>query len=150
MVSYLRPSLAICFKRTLSIERTLLKEANKSADSGLQKVGRALHYLVNIQLSDQGPLIRYRSLPSLDESHRKLVLKSSKRNSDSLGAYIRQGFDDGTLRDVDAEIAQHILSGAIEASPDLMEWVKSTSEKQVSKNYLRIFINGLAYKTNVK
>jgi len=78
------------------------------------------------------------------------VLKSSKRNSDSLGAYIRQGFDDGTLRDVDAEIAQHILSGAIEASPDLMEWVKSTSEKQVSKNYLRIFINGLAYKTNVK
>jgi len=98
-----------CFERTLSIERTLLKEANKSADSGLQKVGRALHYLVNIQLSDQGPLIRYRSLPSLDESHRKLVLKSSKRNSDSLGAYIRQGFDDGTLRDVDAEIAQHIL-----------------------------------------
>ena len=139
-----------CFERTLSIERTLLKEANKSADSGLQKVGRALHYLVNIQLSDQGPLIRYRSLPSLDESHRKLVLKSSKRNSDSLGAYIRQGFDDGTLRDVDAEIAQHILSGAIEASPDLMEWVKSTNEKQVSKNYLRIFINGLANKANIK
>jgi len=54
------------------------------------------------------------------------------------------------LRDVDAEIAQHILSGAIEASPDLMEWVKSTNEKQVSKNYLRIFINGLANKANVK
>jgi len=31
-----------------------------------------------------------------------------------------------------------------------MEWVKSTNEKQVSKNYLRIFINGLANKSNVK
>ena len=108
-----------------------------------------MQYLVNIQLSDQGPLIRYRSLPSLDESHRKLVLKSSKRNSDNLGAFIRQGFDDGTLRDIDAEIAQHILSGAIEASPDLLEWVKSTSGKQISRDYLNVFINGLTIKPNV-
>jgi hypothetical protein len=77
------------------------------------------------------------------------VLKSSKRNSDNLGAFIRQGFDDGTLRDIDAEIAQHILSGAIEASPDLLEWVKSTSGKQISRDYLNIFINGLTIKPNV-
>jgi hypothetical protein len=77
------------------------------------------------------------------------VLKSSKRNSDNLGALIRQGFDDGTLRDIDAEIAQHILSGAIEASPDLLEWVKSSSGKQISKDYLNIFINGLTIKPNV-
>ena len=133
-----------CFERTLSIERILLEQANNSADLGLEKVGNALHYLVNIQLSDDGPLIRYRSLPSLDEPHRKLALKSSKRNSDTLGAYIRQGFDDGTLRNINAEIAQHILSGAIEASPDLMEWVNNTNGKQVSKDYLSIFINGLA------
>lgn len=138
-----------CFERTLSIEQLLLEQANKSADSGLAKVGCALQYLVNIQLSDQGPLIRYRSLPSLDESHRKLVLKSSKRNSDNLGAFIRQGFDDGTLRDIDAEIAQHILSGAIEASSDLLEWVKSTNGKQISRDYLNIFINGLTIKPNV-
>jgi AcrR family transcriptional regulator len=133
-----------CFERTLSIERILLEQADNSAHLGLEKVGNALHYLVNIQLSDDGPLIRYRSLPSLDEPHRKLVLKSSKRNSDNLGAYIRQGFDDGTLRNINAEIAQHILSGAIEASPDLMEWVNNTNGKQVSKDYLSIFINGLA------
>ena len=135
-----------CFERTLSIERRLLEEANKSAVSGLKKVGHALHYLVNIQLSDQGPLIRYRSLPSLDEPHRKSVLKASKRNSDQLGAYIRQGFDDGTLRDIDAEIAQHILSGAIEASPDLVDWVEVASGVQLSNDYLNIFINGLSRK----
>ncbi len=77
------------------------------------------------------------------------MLESSKRNSDNLGAFIRQGFDDGTLRDIDAEIAQHILSGAIEASPDLLEWVKSTSGKQISRDYLNIFINGLTIKPNV-
>ncbi len=135
-----------CFERTLSIERRLLEEANKSAVSGLKKIGHALHYLVNIQLSDQGPLIRYRSLPSLDEPHRKSVLKASKRNSDQLGAYIRQGFDDGTLRDIDAEIAQHILSGAIEASPDLVDWVEVAGGEQLSNDYLNIFINGLSGK----
>lgn len=138
-----------CFKRTLSIERRFLEEANKPGVSGLKKVGHALHYLVNIQLSDQGPLIRYRSLPSLDEPHRKLVLKSSKRNSDQLGAYIRQGFEDGTLRDIDAEIAQHILSGAIEASPDLVDWVEMAGGEEIINDYLTIFINGLSSKNNV-
>ena len=78
-----------------------------------------------------------------------MVLKSSKRNSDQLGAYIRQGFDDGTLRDIDAEIAQHILSGAIEASPDLVDWVEMAGGEEIINDYLTIFINGLSSKNNV-
>ena len=77
------------------------------------------------------------------------MLKSSKRNSDQLGAYIRQGFEDGTLRDIDAEIAQHILSGAIEASPDLVDWVEMAGGEEIINDYLTIFINGLSSKNNV-
>jgi hypothetical protein len=66
-----------------------------------------------------------------------------------LGAYIRQGFEDGTLRDIDAEIAQHILSGAIEASPDLVDWVEMAGGEEIINDYLTIFINGLSSKNNV-
>jgi hypothetical protein len=31
----------------------------------------------------------------------------------------------------------------------LLEWVKSTSGKQISRDYLNIFINGLTIKPNV-
>jgi hypothetical protein len=112
--------------------------------TGLQKVELSLRYLFNVQFSEEGPLIRFRSLPSLDERHRKAVLKSNTNNSDLLGAYIRQGFEDKTLRKIDAGIAQHVLSGAVEASPDLVDWVSDSNSRELSADYFHLLINGLS------
>jgi len=103
-----------------------------------------LRYLFNVQFSEDGPLIRYRLLPSLDEEHRKIILKATSANSEQLGAYIRQGFSDKTLREIDAGVAQHILAGAVEASPDLVNWVSDIDSKVLSSAYFNLFINGLA------
>jgi hypothetical protein len=103
-----------------------------------------LRFLFNIQFSDQGPLIRYRALPSLDEKHRSDILKSTQNNSTILGTYISQGFDDGTLRAIDVTIAQNILSGAVEASPDLAHWVTDNQASGLSAAYFNLFINGLS------
>ena len=97
-----------CFNRTLDVEKNLLTEAGKIEETGLKKVELSLRYLFNVQFTEEGPLIRYRSLPSLDEEHRKNILKATKKNSGKLGAYIRQGFEDNTLRKIDAEVAQHM------------------------------------------
>jgi AcrR family transcriptional regulator len=135
-----------CFNRTLDVEKTLLTEAGKIEETGLKKVELSLRYLFNVQFTEEGPLIRYRSLPSLDEEHRKNILKATKKNSGKLGAYIRQGFEDNTLRKIDAEVAQHILSGAVEASPDLAEWVADSNCPKLSASYFHLFINGLSAK----
>jgi AcrR family transcriptional regulator len=135
-----------CFNRTLDVEKTLLTEAGKIEETGLKKVELSLRYLFNVQFTEEGPLIRYRSLPSLDEKHRKNILKATKKNSGKLGAYIRQGFEDNTLRKIDAEVAQHILSGAVEASPDLAEWVADSNCPKLSASYFHLFINGLSAK----
>lgn len=135
-----------CFNRTLDVEKNLLTKAGKSEETGLKKVELSLRYLFNVQFTEEGPLIRYRSLPSLDEEHRKNILKATKKNSGKLGAYIRQGFDDNTLRKIDAEVAQHVLSGAVEASPDLAEWVADSNCPKLSASYFHLFINGLSAK----
>ncbi len=132
-----------CFNRTLDVERLLLNKAGEIGETGLKKVELSLRYLFNVQFTEEGPLIRYRSLPSLDEAHRKDILKATKKNSGQLGAYIRQGFDDNTLRKIDAEVAQHLLSGAVEASPDLANWVKDANGPELSAAYFNLFINGL-------
>jgi AcrR family transcriptional regulator len=133
-----------CFKRTLGVEAWLLQNAGLAEVSGLKKVERSLRFLFNIQFSDQGPLIRYRALPSLDEKHRSDILKSTQNNSTILGTYISQGFDDGTLRAIDVTIAQNILSGAVEASPDLAHWVTDNQASGLSAAYFNLFINGLS------
>jgi AcrR family transcriptional regulator len=135
-----------CFTRTLDVERLLLTKAGDVDGTGLKKVELALRYLFNIQFTEEGPLIRYRSLPSLNERHRKEILKASKDNSEKLGTYIRQGFDDHTLRNLDAGVAQHVLSGAMEASPDLASWLTDVNDPKLSAAYFHIFINGLSAK----
>ena len=112
--------------------------------TGLKKVELSLRYLFNVQFSEQGPLIRYRALPSLDEEHRKDILKATKANSKILGTYIAQGFDDSSLRKIDVDIAQNVLSGAVEASPDLAEWMDDIEAPELSAAYFHLFINGLS------
>ena len=133
-----------CFNRSLDVESRLLKKAGASQANGLKKIELSLRYLFNIQFSEQGPLIRYRALPSLDEQHRKAVLKANKNNSKILGTYIDQGFADGTLRPMDVDIAQNVLSGAVEASPELANWIADIRSPEVSAAYFNLFINGLA------
>ena len=133
-----------CFKRTLEVEAQLLQNAGLAEVSGLKKIERSLRFLFNIQFSDQGPLIRYRALPSLDEQHRSDILKATKHNNKILGAYISQGFADGTLRCIDVTVAQNILSGAVEASPDLTHWMTDAQASELSAAYFNLFINGLS------
>jgi AcrR family transcriptional regulator len=132
-----------CFNRTLDVERLLLAEADSAQGSGLKKLELALRYLFNVQFSEDGPLIRYRALPSLDQVHRKQILKATSANSGQLGAYIRQGLEDKTLRDTDSSVAQYILSGAVEASPDLVNRVTDMDSKALSAAYFHLFVNGL-------
>ena len=88
-------------------------------------------------------MIRYRALPSLDEEHRKNILKATQDNNKILGTYIGEGFDDGTLRKIDIDIAQNVLSGAVEASPDLADWMDDIRAPELSAAYFQLFINGL-------
>jgi AcrR family transcriptional regulator len=133
-----------CFNRTLDVEGSLLGNAGSVQGTGLKKVELSLRYLFNVQFSEQGPLIRYRALPSLDEEHRKDILKATKANSKILGTYIAQGFDDSSLRKIDVDIAQNVLSGAVEASPDLAEWMDDIEAPELSAAYFHLFINGLS------
>ncbi|HBO16008.1 MAG TPA: hypothetical protein DD440_06700 [Porticoccaceae bacterium] len=133
-----------CFKRSIALERGLLLAAGKTARTGLARLELALRYLLHVQHSDQGPLIRYRALPSLDEQHRKDILKNSKENSALLGGYINEGVERGSLRGIDAEVAQHLLSGAIEASPDLSDHVPYDNGLELAADYLGVFVNGLS------
>jgi hypothetical protein len=50
------------------------------------------------------------------------------------------------LRNLDAGVAQHVLSGAIEASPDLASWLADVNDPKLSAAYFHMFINGLARK----
>lgn len=129
-----------CFERTLNLTEYWQNRAAEEGATGLDKLDRAARYLFNAQFSDDGPLIRFNSLLSLQNARRKKILIRTAACDKQLGDFIREGIDDGTIRPVDSVVAEHIVSGAIHASAAYEDFDYEPSAEAV----LGILIDGLA------
>jgi AcrR family transcriptional regulator len=135
-----------CFKRTLELENQMIELADKTGSSGVEKLELVLRYLFNIQHSDEGPLIRYRSLPSMSKSHRIEILQITEKVSDRLGTFINEGIEDGSIRDMNSDIMQRVIAGAVDAAPGIARRMQFDNNSKVSAEYLQLYFNGIASK----
>ena len=133
-----------CFHRTLDLIGEMMKRANEDGKNGAEKIERVLRYLFNIQHSDDGPLIGYRSLPSLNIERRNEILLLTQASSDQLGSFINEGIEDGSIRDVDPWIIEDAIAGTVDAAPDIAARMNFTNNSLVSAEYLELFFNGIA------
>ena len=133
-----------CFKRTLELENQMIGLACENGGSGAEKIERVLRYLFNIQHSDDGPLIRYRSLPSMSQSHRQEILQMTTEIGDRLGELVHEGIQDGSIRDVEIDIVEKVIAGAVDAAPGIARRMKFSNNSKVSAEYLQLFFNGIA------
>jgi AcrR family transcriptional regulator len=133
-----------CFNRTLELENQMIELANNAGKNGAEKIELVLRYLFNIQHSDEGPLIRYRSLPSMNPDHRLGILKMTEDISEKLGMLIAEGIDDGSIRDVDTAIIENVIAGAVDAAPGIERQMQFSDNSDVSAEYLQLFFNGIA------
>jgi AcrR family transcriptional regulator len=133
-----------CFQRTLELMDEMLNRASDDGKNGAEKIERFLRYLFNIQHSDDGPLIGYRSLPSLNIERRNEILKLTQASSDRLGALIKEGIADGSIRNVDPQIIEHAITGTVDAAPEIATRMRFSDNSKVSAEYLELFFNGIA------
>jgi AcrR family transcriptional regulator len=133
-----------CFRRTLDLIGEMMKRAKKDGGNGAEKIERVLRYLFNVQHSDDGPLIGYRSLPSLGIERRNEILALTQASSDQLGAFIHEGIADGSIRDVDPWIIENAIAGTVDAAPDVAMHMNFSDNSRVSAEYLELFFNGIA------
>jgi AcrR family transcriptional regulator len=139
-----------CFKRTLDLESEMLELADGAGRNGIEKIELVLRYLFNIQHNDEGPLIRYRSLPSMRPDHRLEILQKTEKISNRLGQFIRGGIKDGSIRDVDSNIIEKAIAGAVDAAPGIARRMQFSDNSKVSGEFLNLFFNGIAGTGEVK
>jgi AcrR family transcriptional regulator len=133
-----------CFKRTLELENQMIELASDAGKNGAEKIELMLRYLFNIQNNDQGPLIRYRSLPSMSQDHRQDILQMTEGTSERIGNLIAEGVDDGSIRGVTPAIVEKVIAGAVDAMPGIANRMRFTDNSKVSAEYLQLFFNGIA------
>ncbi|WP_068544501.1 TetR/AcrR family transcriptional regulator [Thalassotalea crassostreae] len=136
--------LVKCFERTLNIENKVLEESLKISSTGINKLAFAAQKLFNIQVGDQGPLIRYATMWSFDLERRKQIEQAFKETRVIFGKVIQLGIDDKSIKNVDRMVAENIIAGAIEAIPDMASAMSKDELKDSSNEYFHIFFNGIA------
>ncbi|MFT5540969.1 MAG: AcrR family transcriptional regulator [Glaciecola sp.] len=134
-----------CFERTLDIERFVLQNAlAKENRTGIEKLAYAAQQLYAIQSGEQGPLIRYTRMWSLDSEKRQEMEVETSKIRDLFGDIIQLGIEDNSLKNTDLLVAGAIIAGAIESIPDLGDAIKKKNITQDSADFFHIFFNGIA------
>ena len=133
-----------CFERRINIENTVLEKVSSVPTSGFQKLAFATQKLFNIQIGEQGPLIRYSTMWSLGYEKRKEMELEFSQIRDLFGDLIKQGIDDKSIKSVDLIVAENIIAGAIESIPDMASAMDKDDIKDSSNEFFHIFFNGIA------
>jgi len=133
-----------CFERTINIESEVLEEALAIDNNGLEKLAYAAQKLFSIQVGEQGPLIRYARMWSLDIEKRQEMEITTSKIRELFGNIIKLGIDDKSIKQVDLLVAENIIAGAIESIPDLGDSINEDNIMADSANFFHIFFNGIA------
>lgn len=132
-----------CYTRSLD----LLNQIHDSAEqlpSGIAKLDYILRRGTVVQNSDDGPMIRYNSITALPLERRREILRLTDVTNDRFGQFMRDGIEDGSVRPVNVEIAQELISGAMNSAMDLPMWRRIDDIDQASRDYYSMFFGGLA------
>jgi AcrR family transcriptional regulator len=131
-----------CYSRSLEISARLHAEAS-ALPSGIERLDYVCRGTFHIQNSDDGPMIRYNTITALPIPRRKEILALTEDANGRFGQMMRDGIADGSVRAVNVEVAQQMITGAMNASMDLPMWRKMPDPEQAAIDFYDCFFNGL-------
>jgi AcrR family transcriptional regulator len=132
-----------CFRRSLDLIGDALARAGAGSGTGLEKLRSCAWQLFAVQNSAAGPLIRFNLIPSLTRRHQAEIRDGIARISERLGALIRQGIDDRSIRPVDVLVAEQMLLTGIDLSADLRQVRPSADLAAAFRSYFGFYFRGL-------
>ncbi|MEM8661896.1 MAG: TetR/AcrR family transcriptional regulator [Pseudomonadota bacterium] len=135
-----------CYSRSLDIIEGIHRQASNSDVNGLQKIEQTFRRIFYFQNSNEGPLIRYNSITALPMERRRVILERTDANNARFGDFIREGMEDGSVREIDAFVAQNLIAGAVNASMELALWRRIDNLDDAAGDYFDVFLNGLVKK----
>jgi AcrR family transcriptional regulator len=131
-----------CYTRSLDILHKIHDSAH-DLPGGVEKLEYTLRRSFHVQNSEEGPMIRYNTITALPTPRRKEILKLTGASNSRFGQFMRDAIADGSVRPVNVEVAQELISGAMNASMDLPMWRKIDDIDAASIDYYEMFFGGL-------
>jgi AcrR family transcriptional regulator len=131
-----------CFERTIALITQIQLAAQAAPFDGLTQLAGASKALAELQLSDQGPLLRTSALYALPAGATPAVQKQWNRLVRRFTGLLCDGIADGSVRAVDAAIAGNLVMATINAAANLPVWI-DVSKDEITDLYVRPLFSGL-------
>jgi AcrR family transcriptional regulator len=129
-----------CFERSLKIIRAI-ERAAAAEETGWARLCAAAAALLNVQLSDQGPILRLSAIGGLPA--RPDLVSQFDRVSDRFAAVISEGIADGSIRPVDPIIASQMFTSMINSAAGLPAWLPDLTPAEAPDIYAKPLLTGL-------
>lgn len=114
-----------CYQRACAITQDDLRRAAASAGSGLDRTATFLRLALDM---DHPPIAVLSELPFLSPEHQASVRAARDENVAALGALIRHGIQDGSIRPCDVDLACQTIFGLLSWAPISRTWTGNDDE----------------------
>ncbi|MEM1173689.1 MAG: TetR/AcrR family transcriptional regulator [Pseudomonadota bacterium] len=133
----------LCYLRAVDVGWEALSRAIHEGGSGFEIVQRYFDYHIEVMVGDEGPVAILSEIPSLRPDHRDEILELSRRHSLRFEELLRQGIDDGSIRDCDIRMTGNAIMGSLNWIP---KWYHGDDDmaEQVRAEFPRILGAGLS------
>ncbi len=133
----------LCYLRAADVGWDALMRAVDGGGNGYEVLLRYFDYHVDAMVGDEGPVAILSEIPSLQPEHREEILELSRRHSLRFEELLRQGIDDGSIRDCDIRMTGNAIMGSLNWIP---KWYHGDAAmaKQVRAEFPSILGAGLS------
>lgn len=114
-----------CYARACDLTQADLARAQASGGHGLDRVGAFVRLALEF---DHPPIAVLSETASLPDGPRETVRAARRRNVESLKAIIAQGFEDGSIRPCDPDLACQSILGLLSWAPLARTWTDNNDE----------------------
>lgn len=133
-----------CFERSFDFVRRVQAASRALPGSQWQKLCSAVACIVEYQVSQRGPLLRFSALSALPAPIRDTMVAHAGRVADRFASTISDGIAEGSIRPVDPAIAAQMIMGSVNAAADLQSLLQGrVSSEEVAVLYGRPTLAGL-------
>jgi AcrR family transcriptional regulator len=131
-----------CFERTIALITQIQLAAQGAPVDGLTQLAAAARAMAELQLSDNGPLLRTTAIHALPAGAAPVVLRQWNRLVRRFMGLVCDGVADGGIRPVDAQIAGCLIMISIDAAANLRTWI-DVGPEEITQLYVRPLFTGL-------
>lgn len=135
--------IVACFERTFETMGRVQHASVAQTNDAWQALSSAAAALVDYQLSEEGPLLRFSALSALPEDIRETMVDQAFRVSQRFSSMIADGVTSGAVRPVDPSIAAQMINGALNASAELPFWVENLDTDEAARLFARPMLMGM-------